>query len=308
LTDRGSLDINSIVLTGLHFLLTYRCVYECDHCFLYCGPQTEGTFTIAQIEEAIRQAVDTGINSIYVEGGEPFLYYPLMLETLRLAKRHGLSTGIITNCYWATSERDAELWLRPLVDIGIDDLSVSDDVFHVEDIQNSPAKLALQVAEKLGLPVGAICIEAPTALPKPMHGNDGAVIGGDVLLKGRAADKLAADLPRRPFECFDECPHEDLHTPERVHVDPFGNVFVCQGISIGCIWDKPLAALMSNYRPMDHPIVGPLLRGGPAELARQYNMATDDPYVDHCHLCFLVRRALAERFPEYLCPRQVYGA
>ncbi len=173
------------MLTGLHFLLTYRCLYECDHCFLYCGPQAEGTFTIAQIEEAIKQAVDAGITSIYVEGGEPFLYYPLMLETLRLAKQHGLTTGIVTNCYWATTERDAELWLHPLVEIGIDDLSVSDDVFHCDDTENSPAKVAIRAIEKLGLPVGAICIEAPTPLPQSMRGNDGAVIGGDVLLKGR---------------------------------------------------------------------------------------------------------------------------
>jgi hypothetical protein len=140
-----------------------------------------------------------------------------------------------------------------------------------------------------------------------MRGDDGAVIGGGVLLKGRAADELVADLPRRPFECFDECPHENLHSPARVHVDPFGNVLVCQGISIGNIWNKPLATIMSEYVPTEHPIVGPLLNGGPAELARQYRAAIEDGYVDHCHLCFVVRRGLAERFPECLCPKQVYG-
>ena len=25
-------------LSGLHFLLTYRCVYECDHCFVWGSP------------------------------------------------------------------------------------------------------------------------------------------------------------------------------------------------------------------------------------------------------------------------------
>ena len=26
------------MLTGIHFLLTYTSLFECDHCFLHCGP------------------------------------------------------------------------------------------------------------------------------------------------------------------------------------------------------------------------------------------------------------------------------
>jgi hypothetical protein len=29
--------------------------------------------------------------------------------------------------------------------------------------------------------------------------------------------------------------------------------------------------------------------------------------VDECHYCFEVRKALIDKFPEYLAPRQVYG-
>ncbi len=29
-------------------------------------------------------------------------------------------------------------------------------------------------------------------------------------------------------------------------------------------------------------------------------------YVDGCHLCYLLRRDLIDRFPEHLAPRQVY--
>lgn len=295
------------MLSSLHFLLTYTCLYECDHCFLCCGPQSEGTFTLDNLEKALKQGVEAGIKSVYFEGGEPFLFYPLMLEALRLAKQHGLETGLVTNCYWATSERDAELWLRPLAEIGIDDLSVSDDAFHSDKQEQSPASLASKAAERLGLPVGSICIEAPTATPTPDRNATGAVIGGDVLFKGRAVDKLIGNLPRRDFSCFNECPHEELENPERVHLDPFGNVFVCQGLSIGNVWRKPLKALMVEYRPHEHPIVGPLLKGGPAELARKCHEAADEGYVDHCHLCFVARRRLLDQFPHALCPIQVYG-
>lgn len=295
------------MLSSLHVLLTYACTYECDHCFLYCGPQANGTFTRARLEEAIGQGVEAGISSIYFEGGEPFLHYPLLLEGLRLSRARGLQIGVVTNGYWAQSVDDAELWLGPIAEIGIDELSISNDRFHAEDPNGSPASFALEAARKLGLPVGAICIDAPTPQPASDRSAGGAVIGGDVLFKGRAVDTLLGELPRRPVELFDECPHEELATPTRVHLDPYGNIFVCQGISIGNVWDQPLARILADYRPEEHPVVGPLLRGGPALLASKHDLRVGPTAVDHCHLCFSARRLLLDRFPEHLRPPQVYG-
>ena len=83
------------MVTGLHILLTYRCTLECDHCFVYGGPEARGTFTLDRVREVLDQAVDVPtLEWIYFEGGEPFLYYPVMLETLRLAKDMGLEGGI----------------------------------------------------------------------------------------------------------------------------------------------------------------------------------------------------------------------
>ena len=41
-----------------------------------------------------------------------------------------------------------------------------------------------------------------------------------------------------------------------------GNLHICQGISIGNLLECPLAKIMSDYDPDDHPIIGPLLVGG----------------------------------------------
>jgi hypothetical protein len=327
------------MLNGLHILLTYRCLNECDHCFLYCGPQVEGTFTLAGIRDAIDQAVEAGIEWFYLEGGEPFLHYPLMVEAARLARGRGLSVGIVTNGYWASTEEDASLWLRPLVELGIEDLAISEDTFHSDDPERSPARVAYCAAEGLGMPVGRICIEGPVVVQGPIldaaHrvagrsageedriGGESAatgpavedderhgapVVGGGVSFRGRAVEKLLEGLPRRPFSCFVECTEEDLSNPGRVHLDPYGNVFVCQGLNIGNVRENRLRAIMEGYRPLEHPIVGPLLRGGPAELARVYGLPDGDAYVSGCHLCYLARRALIERFPAYLAPAQVYG-
>lgn len=296
------------MLTGIHFLLTYTCLYECDHCFLYCGPGTTGTFTLIQVKNVLDEAEKIGtVEWIYFEGGEPFLYYPILVEGNRVAREKGFETGVVTNAYMATCIEDAQLWLRPLAEDGVTELSVSDDAFHGED--NQGAKNAMEAARRLNVTVNSICIEKPRVLAPRCDAKDkGApVVGGGALFKGRAAEKLTEGLPTRPWPGFSECPHEELEKPERVHVDAFGNVHVCQGVSMGNMWKTPLSQLVSRYRAEDHPICGPLVEGGPALLARTYGIEPAEEYVDECHFCFLVRRKLVERFPEYLAPRQVYG-
>jgi hypothetical protein len=128
-----------------------------------------------------------------------------------------------------------------------------------------------------------------------------------VLFKGRAAEKLTETLPRRRSEEFTTCPHEDLEAPERVHVDCYGTVHLCQGLSMGNMWQTPLSELMEGYDARRHPIAGPLVRGGPIELAKECGLELRDEFVDECHCCYTLRKKLAGRFPEYLAPRQVYG-
>ena len=296
------------MLKEIHFLLTYTCNYECDHCFLFCGPRARGTFTLAQVEAVLAEArkIDS-VTGVYFEGGEPLLYHPLMTNSIRAAHEAGLRTGVVSNAYMSTSVEDAELWLGPLIEAGLDYLSVSDDSFH-GDGEDTPAKRAYAAARRLGLASGAITIDRPEAAePDPDREKGDPVIGGGVMFRGRAVETLTQGLPVRDWAKLTECPHEKLADPSRVHVDAYGNVMVCQGISLGNMWETPLSELIRGYRPEEHPICGPLLRGGPAELVRTYELAHAGGYVDECHLCFRARQALRERFPEELAPDQVYG-
>jgi MoaA/NifB/PqqE/SkfB family radical SAM enzyme len=294
-------------MNGIHLLLTYSCNFECDHCFLYCSPRAEGVFTLAQLRELLDQGRRMGsVEWIYFEGGEPFLYHPLLVEGLRLARGAGFRCGVVTNCYWATAVEDAELWLGPLAALGVEGLSVSDDPFHHGDAAESPAQRAVRAAENLEIPASAICIEQPK-VRRPDGPRGQPVVGGGALFKGRAADRLTGGLPTRPGASFRECSHEELVAPDRVHIDPFGNVQVCQGVSIGNAWDRPLSEIVDTHDASAHPICGPLSRGGPAELARTHGVELDGEFVDECHYCFEVRRTLLDRYPALLAPRQVYG-
>ena len=296
------------MLSEIHFLLTYRCNFECDHCFLYCSPTTPGTFTIQQVEVVLEEALKIGtIKMIYFEGGEPTLYFPLLVESIKRANKKGFEAGIVSNAYGALAEEDAHLWLDPLKNAGLSVLSVSDDTFHYGDERDNPALIAQKVGEQINLNTFPICIDPPEVLESPPGEKGRSLIGGGAKFRGRAADKLTEGLPTRPWNELQECPYEDLVSPSRVHVDSYGNIHICQGISIGNFWKKPLSEIVAEYNPEQHPICGPLIRKGPAGLIEELGLVPPDEYVDECQACFYLRRGLLDEYPDILAPKQVYG-
>jgi hypothetical protein len=298
-----------VKLIGIHFLLSYRCTDECDHCFVWGSPAARGTFTLAQIRDVLRQGQELGtVEVVYFEGGEPFLFYPIMVQGLREAALLGLRRGIVTNSYWATSVEDAIEWLRPVAEIGVQDLSLSSDLFHGEAMMTQVARNGAEAAKQLGIPQYLSVIEIPQGcLSYELSEKGEPITGGQVRFRGRAVAKLTEGVPRRPWTEFIECPCEDFINPGRVHVDTFGHVHLCQGVLMGNLWQQPLKEIVARYDPAAHPIIGPLVEGGPVALVQRYDLPHEDSYIDACHLCYLARVQLRQRFPEFLAPATVYG-
>lgn len=294
-------------LTGVHLLLTYQCNLECDHCFVWGSPWQTGTMTFEKVRQILRQTKDLGtVEWVYFEGGEPFLYYAVLLRGVRMAASLGFRVGVLSDSYWATDREDALEWLRPLARL-IQDLSISSDVYHSDGKLSPQARNALAAAKELGIPVGVISIAEPEAMSASP--SVGQLPQGEsaVMYRGRAAEELVARAKHQPWVQFTKCPYENLRDPGRVHVDPLGNVHICQGISLGNIFRTPLKQICETYDPDSHPITGPLIVGGPVELVRRYGLAHEDSYADACHMCYFARIALRERFADILGPDQMYG-
>ena len=281
-------------LSGLHILLTYQCTYECEHCFVWGSPRQEGTLTLEQVQEILKQAKEAGVETIYFEGGEPFLFYAILARGVRLAAEMGFSVGIVSNAYWANTVADAMENLQPFAG-RVDDLTVSSDKYHCGECLGERPQNALVAAKWLNIPTGMISIDQPEAGGK-----------ASVMYRGRAS-QLVPRAALHPWDGFTECTHEDLREPSRVHLDPFGNLHICQGVVIGNLFEKPLRQICDEYDADAHPICGPLLEGGPVALVTEYNLPHASSYADACHLCYEARTTLRARFPELLAPDQMYG-
>ena len=298
-------------LRSVHIVLTYRCTYECDHCFLHCGPQQPGAMTLAEMEGLLEQAaIIEGVDTIYFEGGEPMLYYPLVQLGLERASKLGMKTGLVTCGYYATTVPDGEMWLRPLKAAGLSYLEVSMDRLHGVGEANANARNLADAGSILGLEVSVISVCDPreeecTELPPSRVGEDAT----PAMLRGRAAHELVDGLDVRHVSAFTECPFEELEAPTRLHVDPYGNVHICQGILAGNVWDSSLGQIVNSYEPHEHPVIGPLIEGGPEALAKTTGIGTGSHFASECHACYEIRRALRED-PDYtrlLGPNQAYG-
>jgi hypothetical protein len=229
-----------------------------------------------------------------------------MLEGIRAAHALGFETGIVTNCYWATSDEDARAALRPLIEAGLGSISLSSDLFHGSDMITPEYRAASAASAALGLSESVIIVEPPEG-SSYLTPKGEPVRGGRVMFRGRAAARLARDAPHVPAETLRECPHENLDDPSRVHIDPFGNVHVCQGLVMGNLLRMRLKDVIAGYRPEADPVFGPLTRGGPYELAVVHGLPLEEGYADACHLCYETRKALRSRYRYTLTPDQMFG-
>ena len=96
------------MLNGIHFLLTYMCNSECDHCFLYSDPRAKGTFTLKQI---IPLSETTAIAKYQKNTGKyalAFFYWINMGDAMEGATRDSVGAGV----YDQTEIFEEQLWLR----------------------------------------------------------------------------------------------------------------------------------------------------------------------------------------------------
>ncbi len=299
------------MIEQIHILTTYMCTLACEHCFVCSGPNAQGTFSPSQVTALLDQTDALGtVDTIYFEGGEPFLFYPVLIDGVKQARGRGYKVGIVTNGYFATSDENARLFLQPLKDLGIADLSVSDDVFHYEDRKDNAARHTLTAGMEMGFSATALALDpggsGPGMNASPREEKKGVITGGSIMFRGRAAVKLSQYAEPKDWQQFTTCPYEDLANPSRIHVDAFGNLQICQGISIGNCWKRPLAELVRDFFPSTHPMCGPLIAGGPAELAQVLGYHPSAGVADACHLCWLARKSCRAKFPGVLEPTQVY--
>ncbi|MFL7890667.1 MAG: radical SAM protein [Anaerolineales bacterium] len=298
------------MVTEVHILLTYNCSLRCKHCYVFSDQRAPGKISFSQVSRYLNDGRKMqGIEWIYFGGGEPFTQYPLLLKAIQRARKLNYRVGVETNGYFARTIEAGIRMLKPLKNMGVEDLRISNDRLHYKNPRTSPANNALSAAHELGIPTTEVRTSTP-GVEEPIPYSSSRVdqfAEPSFMFAGRAAELLAEKYPGMEGVSLTSCPHPDLGNPERVFVDAYGFVQICPGIAIGNACQVPLNEILGNYEIQKHEILSVLALEGPAGLVKLSGLPADSKFADACHGCFSSRKLLIDQYPAWLGPRQVYG-
>lgn len=130
-----------------------HCNITCRHCAPECGPAVRHPWDVAMLERCITEAVRIPNlrKNIHFAGGEPFLYFPQMLQLAGHGHKHGFGCSIVTNGFWGVNETRAERMIAKLVEQGLRRVELSVDHFHLEFLPARTIRQALCVLKRAGV-------------------------------------------------------------------------------------------------------------------------------------------------------------
>jgi organic radical activating enzyme len=268
------------------------------------------------IKDLITQASNLGVKSIAFTGGEPFLFFNSLKESIIFACKQGIRCSVATNCYWATDYKRAFKLLKSLKNAGLHSLSISTDDFHIIFTPLKFIKNALKAAYKLNLNVTIQCTLDSNStinanyLRQEFEMDSVPIFETYVLPVGRAKNFSE----KRLIFCKEEnlkgsCPFI-LRDPVAA---PNGDLAVCCGFGIGnrqgfdnlfVAGNINMSSLHEIVQVMNNNLLfNYLALKGPYSLLgllnNQYHMITQRQFVNLCDICRL--------FCEQDIKKEIYG-
>ena len=192
-----SLSFNALVL-----IPSEHCNISCRHCAPECGPTLKKAWDVPLLKKCITDAcgITTLTKRVHFAGGEPFLYYPSMLELAAHAYGSGFVCSLVTNGFWSRNKKRAFAMFENLILVGLGRVELSTDIFHQEQLPIEAVRDAIEILRKLQIP---ITLRVVTTRKHPVSETlqrlgpdylDGLeIVGSPVIPLGRAAVAVPED-------------------------------------------------------------------------------------------------------------------
>ena len=314
-------------------MLTYKCPAACACCYVFSAPEINCPATEMSVEMAIdcwratRQLCgDEGL--VHITGGEPFLRFEILKETLKIAQEERLGglEKVETNAAWCVNDDITQKRLSELAEYGLTKLQISTDCYHQQYVPSECVQRGIRIATEI-LGEDKVQVRWRDFAADPIHteamtDKDRNEVFTEALKKipermvGRAAEDLSHLVEQKPIEKLKSSGCRKSHMAAKgVHIDGAGNVFssTCIGIITGKIsHNYSLKDLWLDYNFTNHPIWSILTESGPYGLAQHatgFGFSPRETYCGKCHLCYDVRKYLFEKgiYPDHLGPEICYG-
>lgn len=298
---------------SVNLRLTFKCEVGCKHCNYNCTKQGEDAAHDHLVEVAEKLSKMERLNQVTLTGGDFFHNFSQVVEAARLLRNKGFKgeIGLETSGSFAVNTRHARVIMSQFASV-IQKLRIATTPYHNEAVPFNNVKILEKEAKLVFGKRGSVQLHPMSMIqfleqldPNTTHTLDEFIekFGADTLFNifplitaGRARTLLRRYRVGKPADSFKnvKC-YSWLMESTCVGVNPDGSVTPnpCFGINVGWPGFK---------KKEDHQLLYALAEGGPYkafEYARDTLGFTEDPegYVDHCDLCFCVRKWLKDKEP-----------
>jgi MoaA/NifB/PqqE/SkfB family radical SAM enzyme len=234
----------------LTILTTNTCTASCGHCTVHSSPQRRGKLSLNTIVKVIDELHSIGTLQVVVfAGGEPTLMKETLLDSIAHCDMLGITTRVVTNASWATTDYAAKKMIRKLREAGLAELNLSADDFHLPYISFENIKRAWKASKGQGFVNVAIAnCAGPNSQITPDYirqefeehdievrfDDDGVQTAPTAIRLDGTTYMLSNGLLQRIGRAREHVHDEDLYFPRQADLDR------------GCPWAIRAAALSPN--------------------------------------------------------------
>ncbi len=305
-------------VTGIAFLYSYKCNFECRHCSVGAGPYYSEVLPLEYLGKALREATDiASIQVVVATGGEPTLF-PKHLEFLiKTASDFGFVTRVVTNAWWANTLERARRYVRRWRSLGLEELNISFDDFHLEYLEffggEQNVVNAVRAAVEEGLRVVVATIRSKStridaSYMKRLLGElaEEVIITDDFLSPTSRALMLREEAVENVPQ-FGGC----THAGSEISIHPNGDVALCCGhiiVDPASAWFTRVGNITKEHlwdivdRIQRNALIWYIRFVGPHVLVRKFNEEEEVKHI--CHACHLLAtkywKELEQRGKEWL--------
>ena len=325
-TNRYHRDKQKVVFTPfsqgnvnkITIIYTYKCPINCGHCCLECGPTRDETLGFEVARKCITEASKGKCKNVVFSGGECLLFPDEIARLITVVTSLEMEAGIVTNAYWAATNKSTWNIIKLLTNAGIRSITISADSFHQDFIPLSNVLRVIKESQNHNIHVRVNMVakgkyddelkKIVKEIKKHTNINFSEINVHFANPVGRL-NGCQSDYPYYSREQMSVCKN-----PFNFSVFPNGETYCCCSVllskflkskesnllRLGNIKSRSLAEIIEIANMS--PVLNALRIGGPDALLDiwgENDVVCESllPFYHICDFCIAVNKALIERFP-----------
>ena len=151
LFDAEALISSMNKIRHIAFGYSTQCNIKCDHCVAADDGSPNAKMSFDTAKAIIKEMAGCNVTGISFTAGEPLLFLNEINHLIRLCRKHGIYSRVVTNGHWAGNRQRSDTMVSELMQSGLSQLRISCSRWHQKNINRENIVNAVSSCKKYGL-------------------------------------------------------------------------------------------------------------------------------------------------------------